>query len=215
MFLLIRGRTMAAVAALGLISFTAAAADASKTITVHANEGGASNCIPFGLGNAGPYNGFVYQNIPAFTLAPGDRIAFDNGSGTNAIDISMNIAMVATTTNGGDVPAGSFVTIVTDGTPDDPRGDAIANNYELRFTAEAPFSFPGGGLIIRTQATGAFVNDATCDAFAVNGDGSDSSGFFVERFIFDADGEYPWSGAGAGRIPQFRLELGTIRVAIE
>ena len=82
-------------AVLGAYVFLAASpSEASKSITVQAATPSTSNCIPFGRGTDA-YTGFVYKNIPAFTLEAGDRIAFDMGSATD-VDISKSIAMVAT-----------------------------------------------------------------------------------------------------------------------
>jgi hypothetical protein len=41
---------------------------------------GPSNCIPFGTSDFGPYKGFIYKNVPAFTLHTQHRIAFDMGN---------------------------------------------------------------------------------------------------------------------------------------
>jgi len=38
--------------------------------------------------------------------------------------------------------------------PVNPGGNTVMGDYELQFTAEAPFSFPGGGLIIRFSNSG-------------------------------------------------------------
>jgi hypothetical protein len=68
----------------------------------------------------------------------------------NDADIQLEIALARTTTNGGIEEGQPFEAVVTNTqTPLNPRGDAVIGNFELRFTAEAPFSFPGGGLIIR------------------------------------------------------------------
>src|SRR5512133_4151336 len=53
-------------------------ADAPTTITVAPTTVQPGNCIVFGDGRFWtPYAGFVYKNIPAFQLQPGDILAFD------------------------------------------------------------------------------------------------------------------------------------------
>ena len=47
----------------------------STTVKIEGNSPLLTNCYPFGsLTSGGPYMGFVYQNIPAFALQPGDTI---------------------------------------------------------------------------------------------------------------------------------------------
>ena len=78
-------------------------------------------------------------------------------------------------------------------TPANPRGDTVIGNFELRFTAQAPFSFPGGGLIIRfSNPSAAHLADVTCDQIVVTAQSTDSSGFFVQRAFADADGAFQW-----------------------
>ena len=90
---------------------------------------------------------------------PGSRIAFDLGA-PNDQPIAVDIALAAATANGASTPNAAFTTVVSAATPLDPDGDAIVGNYELEFTVTAPFDFPGGGLIVRFLATGAY---ARCD----------------------------------------------------
>lgn len=140
--------------------------------------------------------GFIYQNIPAFELTPGDILAFDLGK-MNDFDIELDIHMAATTVNGGEEQAGEFTRIVSNTqTPENPRGDTEFGNFELRFTVENAFSFPGGGLIIRfSNGSEAYRADVTCDESQVGvvGSASDSSGYFVRAFWDDPDGESPWT----------------------
>jgi hypothetical protein len=156
-----------------------------------------------------PYFGFVYKNIPPFDLKRGDTLAFDLGSPNTDHDIQVEIAM-APAANGTDTNIGPFTTIVPNTqTPASPRGNDVAGDYELAFTAQAAFEFPGGGLIIRISNPGpAFVGDDTCDDDLVGAnDGSDASGFFVRRVYTDADGVSPWDAGDEGPIGQFRLTL--------
>lgn len=203
----------AAVAALALAP-TVAPAGAATTITTTpaAAPGTPDNCWPFGVGpdsTWGPFAGFVYQNIPAFQLKVGDTIGFDLGA-VNDADVQVDVAFAATTANGGDIPAQDFVNVATNTqTPANPRGDTTAGDYELRFTAEAPFSFAGGGLIIRfSNASVAYAGDITCTPVAYDGfTATDTSGFFVERLAHDADGAAPWDYTDVGPMVPFRLTL--------
>jgi hypothetical protein len=193
---------------------TIASAGAVTTITTTpaAPPGSPDNCWPFGVGpnsTWGPFAGFVYKNIPAFQLKVGDTIGFDLGA-VNDADVQVDVALAATTANGGDIPAQGFINVATNTqTPANPRGDTIAGDYELRFTAEAPFSFGGGGLIVRfSHASVTYAGDITCTAVAFDGfTATDASRFFVERFAHDADGNSPWDYTDSGPMVPFRLTL--------
>jgi uncharacterized repeat protein (TIGR01451 family) len=165
------------------------------------------SCLGFGAGPGGigdgssgfagtsPYMGFIYQNIPAFDLEVGDVLAFDL-SKENDFDVEIDIAMAATTVNGGEVEAGNFTTVVTNTqTPANPRGDTVIGNFELQFAVEQPYSFPGGGLIIRiSNGSEAYRQDLTCNESQVGvvARSTDSSGYFVRAFWSDDDGVSPW-----------------------
>jgi uncharacterized repeat protein (TIGR01451 family) len=102
--------------------------------------------------------------------------------------------------NGGVDEAGPFTTVVTSlQTPTNPRGDTIIGNFEMQFVAGFPFSFPGGGLIIRfSNGSEAYRQDLTCvpeSQVGVVAKSSDSSGFFVRAFWGDDDGLAPWDPA--------------------
>jgi Ca2+-binding RTX toxin-like protein len=91
-----------------------------------------------------------------------------------------------------------------------PRGDSTEGDYELGYKAIAPFSFPGGGLIIRfSNPNPTWVsNDNTMPNFESNlggGNASDPSGFFLERSTADPDGVAPWNNASGGNISAFRI----------
>ena len=105
----------------------------------------------------------------------------------NDYDIQLQIEMVSTTTNGGTTPNGAYTTVVSNtSTPENPRGDTIVGNFELRFTAEQAFDFPGGGLIIRfSNPSAAYALDESCSQVLVNYTSSDSSGYFVQKFYKD------------------------------
>jgi hypothetical protein len=209
------GVAIAACAALTLPGVVSAAVP--KTITIAAATPAVGNCWPFDQvvdpddpnDHWTPYFGFVYKNIPAFDLKRGDTLAFDLGSPNLDHDIQVDIAM-APASNGTDVNTAPFTTAVKNTqTPASPRGNSVAGDYELAFTAQAGFNFAGGGLIIRISNPGpAFVGDVTCnnDLVGANTE-ADPSGFFVHRVFTDSDGVSPWDGSDSGPIGQFRLTL--------
>jgi len=188
------------------------AAQAATTLTIAPTDtADVSSCLAFGAGpGAGsegaddgavgfdptsPYMGFIYKDIPAFELRSGDILAFDLGL-ENDFDIELDIAMAPTTVNGGSDQAGDFVRVVSNAqTPENPRGDAEPNNFELRFTVEEAFSFSGGGLIIRfSNGSEAYRQDVTCNESQVGvvGKATDTSGYFVRAFWNDPDGLSPF-----------------------
>jgi len=188
-------------------------------LTIAPNAPMVGNCFPFGFGTpigGGtlpwlPFGGFIYQNIPPFELSVGDTLAFDLGS-PNDVDVELDIDLAATVQNGGTVESGPFTKIVSNTqTPVNPRGDAVSGNYELQFSAEAPFSFAGGGLIMRfSNPSVAYQADVTCTQVLVNGDTNDSSDTFVERFLRDADGASPWDVEFLDTIGAFQLSVATL-----
>lgn len=168
---------------------TVSVTPASPTMTAYGS--------PFGESESwDPYMAFVYKNVPAFSLKPGDTIAFDL-SHQNDVDIQLQIAMAGTTTNGGDVNAAPFTEIVPSSqVPLNPKGNTTFGDYELTFAAQAPFSFPGGGLLIRFgNPSGAFAADPNAPGSGVlenNALPTDPSGYFVRRDVRDGDGSAPW-----------------------
>jgi hypothetical protein len=155
--------------------------------------------------------GFVYKNVPAFQLKTGDSLAFDLGA-MGSFDVQLEIALAATTANGGEVPSQAFTTVVTNTqTPANPRGDTTVGNFELSFVAQAPFSFPGGGLIIRfANPSPSYALDNNCDSVLVRTNSSDPSNNFVERFYHDADGAAPWDTVSTFSIGGFRVTLADV-----
>ncbi len=187
------------------------AGHAATTLTIEPNEPDIASCLAFGAapgaGSEGvddgaigfdptsPYMGFIYKNLPAFELKPGDTLAFDLGA-ENDFDIALDIAMAATTVNGGTDQAGDFVRVVSNTTsPANPRGDTVIGNFELQFDVDNSFSFAGGGLIIRfSNGSDAYREDLTCNESQVGvvGKASDTSGYFVRAFWNDPDGITPF-----------------------
>ena len=194
------------------ILFAAPKQAPAQEITIFPDSPNVENCFPFGNGGVlggdvwGPFMGFIYQNIPPFILAPGDIIAFDLGE-VNGADVQVDIELAATTSNGGVDPGGSFVKIVSNTqTPLNPNGDTIVGDFEMQFTVEAPFVFPGGGLIIRfSNPSAAYALYDQCDQVLVNADSSDTSGFFVLRYFLDPDGLPPYQDFDSGFIGAFRI----------
>jgi hypothetical protein len=183
-------------------------AQAASTVNVNPASPFGGNSFPFGEGDVWPQMGFIYKNIPAFDLKTGDTVAFDL-SAQNNVDIQLQISMAPTTINGGDI-GGAFTTVVNNTqVPTNPRGDSVTGDYELQFTAQAPFHFPGGGLIIRfSNPGGAFASDLTADTTLNNLAGSaDPSGLFVKRFYNDADGLADYDSQDNANIAGFRLTI--------
>lgn len=211
-----RGLIALVAAAAALVASQAAVGSAQAATTVAVAPASSTCCIsnPFGETNIwAPTTVFVYKDIPAFSLRPGDTIDFDLTS-TNDIDIQLQIDLAPATTNGGNQNAGSFTQVVPNSQlPASPRGDTVAGDYELRFTATAPFDFPGGGLLIRfSHPGGAFAGDldAGGSGVAPYAGPSDSSGHFVEEEIRDPDGVYPWTGDTYPFISGFRLDIADV-----
>jgi hypothetical protein len=149
--------------------------------------------------------GFIYKNIPAFNAALGDTIAFDVNIENNTA-IQLDIALAATTTNGGFTPAGTFTKVASNTqTPSDPNGNNVIGDYELLFTFENSFSFTGGGLIIQFSNPSSLYSSDTTPTFNIVGSvASDASNFFVGRYYNDADG-IPNSIDNDSFIGNFRL----------
>ena len=107
-----------------------------------------------------PSMGFVYRNVEAFELSPGDTIAFDIQMGAldppnlgflPQLDIALAHAPDPQKPFKPDVLPESDFTVVAHAAIAASPGNLIAGDYDLAFTVDAPFSFPGGGLIIRVN----------------------------------------------------------------
>jgi hypothetical protein len=110
--------------------------------------------------------------------------------------------------NGSHVPDGNgFTTIVQNATPASPIGDNVLGNYDLAFTASTPFTFAGGGLIIRVLPVGSYASDMNCSEGLVHYLANDPSNFFVGRFLTDANGEHPWQYEDAQHVGGFRVSI--------
>ena len=171
---------------------------------------------PFGASDVwAAYMAWAYKDVPAFNLKAGDTVAFDLTE-QNDVDIQLQIAMAPATTNGGDVNSGPFTQIVPNTQiPANPRGNSTFGDYELTFTAQAPFNFPGGGLLIRFgNPGGAFATDSNLTGIGGSGNvglETDPSGYFVGREVRDADGTAPWTGDFyADGVGGFRLNIADV-----
>jgi hypothetical protein len=189
-----------------------------SNVTIAPASPAVGNCFPFGIGPLGnppptgstigwgPYGGFIYQNVPAFDLLAGGVLSFDLAQ-LNDVNIGLDIYMAPTIVNGGTAEAGVFTKVVSNSqVPANPRGDNIIGNFELRFIADNAFYFPGGGLIIRfSNPSAAYNADISCTQVLVNGDPSDTSGYFVERFLRDGNGMSTWDEVFPDTIGAFRI----------
>lgn len=122
----------------------------------------------------GSYMMFVYANLPAANICPGDTLAFDLGA-TNEFPPSFaSIAFSPTTTE-------SYTTVVGD-VAASSAGNTIIGDYETQFTINTMYSFDGGGLIIRFQnggtvgASNGFNSDTSCNQVGVMAETPDASG---------------------------------------
>jgi hypothetical protein len=161
------------------------------------------NCIPFGNNTDYGFTGFIYRDMPAFTLRAEHTFAFDLG-GLNDVATRRNIYFSAANKDpdpavieGGNVvsqgvAAVQWVQVVQDvQTPKNPFGDTVVGNYELRYRAKADFEFPGGGLIVGFgSAPPGQYQDGGCEATVAGTTSSDSSGHFYARFCYKDDQTY-------------------------
>ena len=159
------------------------------------------NCIPFGNNTTFGFTGFVYRNVPAFELVPGCAFAFDLGRQNN-VDVRRNIYFAIANINPAPAVVMGFNIAVSQGItalawtqvvsdsqiPQNSTGNNIQGDYELIYSAEAPFSFPGGGLVVGFGGSppGAFA-DGGCDQVLVQTTPNDASGFFYCRFFNKPD----------------------------
>lgn len=167
--------------------------------TIHimpASPTGVGNCIPFGNNTAFGFTGFIYRNVPAFSLAAGGKFAFDLGNLNNVPlrrDIYFSQANINPTlpppgfnTPSQGVKATTWVKVAsTTQTPASPFGNFVSGDYELIYTAEQPFAFTGGALIVGLAGSPpAAFPDGGCEQVLVQTTNGDASGRFYARFFF-------------------------------
>ncbi len=145
------------------------------------------NCIPFANNTDFGFSGFIYRNVPSFTMRPGTRFAFDLGS-TNDVDVRRDIYFAQADHNpapgNGNVRALAWTKVVSDSqVPANPRGNSVIGDYELVYQSEQTFAFTGGGLIIGIGASppGAYA-DRGCEQVLTYTNSFDPSGMFYGRF---------------------------------
>ncbi|HET9333633.1 MAG TPA: hypothetical protein VFQ21_08625 [Gemmatimonadota bacterium] len=157
------------------------------------------NVIPFGSNDLFSFTGFIYRDVPAFSLAVGDVIAFDLRE-ANDVQTRRTIFFAAANknpaacvyspttgqiTNPQGIAAASGWTQVVSETqvPQNAFGDAVLGNFELRYTAEAPFTFAGGGLLVgfRGRPPATFV-DSNSAGSITGATCTDPSGHLYARF---------------------------------
>ena len=168
------------------------------------------NCIPFGC--PGPdFTGFIYRALPAFSVKPGDSIAFDTLAPNN-VELRFDIYIAPADPDFPLVPLGfqdagkgfaDLYTKIVDGNAGhDQFGNAVDGDFDLAYRLNAGFDFDGGGLIILLRAVGVTAGDLG----VMDGDGklipptefnlraSDRSAgagptdYFVGRFYGDTNG---------------------------
>ncbi len=214
-------RFAAVISLIAMLSLYAGRVSAYE-ITITPAEPDVENCYPFGEGQDSPldepiwppYAGFIYQNVPPFNLKAGDTLAFDLGAVASQ-DVQLDIELAATTSNGGIDPVLPFTKVVSNTqTPLNPRGDDIIGDFEMQFTAERDFNFPGGGLIIRfSNPSPAYAATHDCDQVLVKAFSTDPSGFFIQRFFNDLDGLPPYiDNLEPGNTSGFFDDIGGFRV---
>jgi hypothetical protein len=117
---------------------------------------------------------FIYQNLPAAIICPGDTLAFDLNGINEMPPAFASIAFSPTI-------AESYTTVVDDSAASSP-GNTFMGDYETQFMINTMYYFNGGGLIIRFQAGGAagasngFNTDSTCVSNLGGASSVDSSG---------------------------------------
>lgn len=156
-----------------------------------------ANCIPFGNTTDYGFTGFIYRNVPAFSVVAGSEISFDLGA-QNAQDTRRNIYLAVANVNPAPavmvdydivsqgIRALSWTQVVSDAqTPLNPRGNEVIGDYELTYAVEAPFAFPGGGLIVGFSSSppGSYA-DPDCEQVLVGTTSQDPSGNFYARFFY-------------------------------
>lgn len=151
-----------------------------------------------------PAMGFVYRRVEPFELFPGDTIAFDlqmrPGDADNLgfapqLDIALAHAPDPLLPFKPAERVGSDFTTVANDAIAASAGNRIVGDYELSFTVDARFTFPGGGLIIRVmepKGVLATTDIAGCKRVITSDRQPSGSNRLVGTFLKEA-GEYPWS----------------------
>jgi cysteine-rich repeat protein len=181
----------------------------ADVITIDDGKSPGTTSIPFtcSKGSDGeiwlPSMGFVYRNVESFELSPGDTIAFDiqmraadppDLGFLPQVDLALAHAPDPLNPFKPDDLPGSDFTIVAHAAIAAGPGNRMVRDYELAFTVDAPFRFPGGGLIIRvTDPKGVLATKSDLDCLPVITADAQPNGTnrLVGTFRLEA-GEYPW-----------------------
>ena len=211
-----RGTGIALAVACAAVGSWVAAAEAGTESFPSTGNKRTGSCFFFGgAGNPfsgwAPYGGYIYKNLPAFDLDPGDTLAFDNYGVSNE-DIRVTLALAATRRNGSIEPSERFKTVVqSTASPSSPRGNETIGDFDLRFRVTSRFSFNGGGLVIRvSNPAGTYASDRSCVG-AVAGGNRGANRFFLNRFYADPDGAFPWRNKGNVQIAAFQIATNRLK----
>jgi OOP family OmpA-OmpF porin len=198
---------MAIVMVVGLVAPRRSSAD---VITIDDGAVPSTTSIPFtcALGTDNqiwlPYMGFVYRRVEPFELSPGDTIAFDIQMRTidpddlgfaPQLDIALAYAPdPANPFKPSDLPGATDFTIVAHSAIAASKGNRAVEDYDLAYTVDTPFKFPGGGLIIRVgnpKDPLASKTDVDCLPVITADQQPNGTNRLVGTFKLE-DPEYPW-----------------------
>jgi cysteine-rich repeat protein len=90
-----------------------------------------------------------------------------------------------------DLPGSDFTIVAHDGIASG-AGNRVVEDYDLVFTVDAPFSFPGGGLIISVTNPKGVLADTTLCRLAITADTQPSGTNRLVGTFTQEVGEYPW-----------------------
>ncbi len=130
--------------------------------------------------------GYTYNAVPAFSVVPGDTIAFDLGNSNDmticrSIYIATPASLVGScSTSAMNVGGPGWTQIVSLYCPSS-RGNTALNDYDLVYRISSSFSFPGGQMLLAISAVGAAA-DSSCDQVLVCATCNDASTNFINRF---------------------------------
>ncbi len=164
-----------------------------------------------------PYMGLVYRNVEPFELVAGDTIAFDIQMQVGDPDDlgfapQLDLALAHAPDpmkpfEPADLPGSDFTTVAHDAIAASP-GNRTVEDYELSFTVDTRFSFPGGGLIIRVSdpmGVLATKTDQECKVVITSDIQPNGMNRLVGIFQRDLDGEYPWPQESIADVPYVRI----------
>ncbi len=120
----------------------------------------------------------TYPNVRPFELTATDTQIFFDAVSVSPVDVVATIEFAVATVQGGSEPDMSgFTTVVSSGTASS-RGDTTSSNFDLAFTADQPYSFPGGTLIVRITGEAGEVTLRRSE--------------YAGNMYLDYDNAYPW-----------------------